>query len=151
MSTRKEQLFNAKKKPSGSSVIPATVRFKHNKKKGSIDPLSPQEKMLCALRKVLGDMSSGGGRWFIMGNKVKLTQVPTTTEGKPGGPQSYRAAGRCKVGVAQGKSLVTKYIEFSISYRDVVDDRGLADVVYFDPTTVDELARTTPVDLSDLG
>jgi hypothetical protein len=148
MSTRREQLFSAKKPPPGSAMIPATVRFRHNKKKGLIEPLGAQEKMLCALRKVFADMSNKDERWCIVGNQVQILGAPTTTEGKPKGPQSYRASGRCKVAIMRSDGMTSKLIEFSISYKDVVDDRGLADVIYFDPTTVDEVPRNSPIDRS---
>lgn len=148
MSTRREQLFSAKKPTPVSAMIPATVRFRHNKKKGMIEPLAPQEKMLCALRKVFAHMSDKDTRWCIVGNKVQVLSAPTTTEGKPKGPQSYRASGRCKVALMRSDGMTTKLIEFSISYKDIVDDRGLADVVYFEPTTVDEVPRTSPIDRS---
>ncbi len=80
MSIRREQLFSAKKTSPGSSVIPATVQFVHNKKKGMLEPLSPQGKLLCALRKVLADMSGRDGRWCILGNKVHITEEPSTHE-----------------------------------------------------------------------
>jgi hypothetical protein len=151
MPTRREQLFSAKKTSAASNVIPATVRFKIDKKKGRLDPLPPEQKMLCALRKVLSSMSGREERWCIMGNKVEITSPPSTTEGKPGGPQSYRAAGRCKVAVMRGDGMVTKFIQFSISYRDTLDALGIADVEYFDPTVIDEIKRGSPTNLSALA
>lgn len=152
MPTRKEQLFNSKKGSVESSMISATVKFRHNKKKGLIEPLRPQEKMLCALRKVLTAMSDGGNcRYFIANNKVQLLKAPSTTQGKPGEAQSYYAKGRFRAGVClpDGASS-SKILEFEISYRDVVDDRGLADVEYFDPTSIDVLPKNTPMDISEL-
>lgn len=154
MPTRKEALFNAKKGSPGHDVIPATVKHQIDKKKRRLRPLSGEEKMLCALRKVLAAMSDGnehGCRYYIAGNKVQLTQRPKTTAGKKGEPQSYTAAGRCKIGVCHASHATFKVIEFKISYRDILDDRGLADVEYFDPTTIDELARDTPVDISAIA
>lgn len=152
MPTRREQLFNAKKDAPGHSVIPATVKFIIDKKKKRLKVLPPESKMLCALRKVLADMSEkdqGGCRYYIAGNKVQITSAPTTTSGKAGEAQSYRAAGRCKVGVClpNGKARMM-FIEFTINFRDIEDDRGLADIEYFDPTTIDGLPKNTPVDIS---
>jgi len=148
-------LFNAKKKAPDSTVIPSTIRFKLNKKKGLLDPLQPHEKMLCALRKALADMSDGdqrGCRYFIANGKVQMLKMPTTTAGKKGEAQSYNARGRCRVGVCHPDDKSSSIIvEFSISYRDIVDDRGLADVEYFDPTTIDMLPKNTPLDLSGLS
>ncbi len=154
MQTRKEQLFNATKGQRAINVVPATIKFVHNKKKGIIEPLSSQEKMLCALRKCLAEMSNkspDGCRYYIAGNKVEVTQTPLTTDGKKGGVQSYRAAGRCRLGVAHAAGHVTStFVEFTISYKDTVDDRGLADVVYFDPTTIDVINRAGPINVAHL-
>lgn len=146
MRTRKESLFSAKKKSSDSSVISARVKFKLNKKKGVIDELKPHEKMLCALRKVLADISSSGDHcsYFIANDEVYITKAPTSTEGKPGEARSYHARGRFRAGVClPGGESTTKVMAFEISYKDVVDEIGLADVVYFDPTTIDELPKNT--------
>jgi hypothetical protein len=154
MSTRREQLFNAKKKPSTGNVIPATVRFRHDKRAGVIKPLSSNEKMLCALRKALAAMSSSesGLRYYIAGNKVQLTQAPSTTPGRPGEAQSYFAAGRCRVGVCHPAGHATMImVDFSISFKDAMDERGIATVNYFEPTTIDKLAANSPVDLSALA
>lgn len=153
MTTRKEMLYKAGGSKTPNGVIPATVSFRHNRRKGLIEPLSAKEKMLCALRKVLTAMSDrGDGRYYIANNKVELTKAPTTTAGKEGEPQSYHATGRCKVGICNENDTVSfAFIEFGISYRDVKDDRGLADVEYFDPTTIDRLPKNTPIDLSALA
>lgn len=152
MSNRREQLFNAQSKAPERTVIPATVEFKVDKKKKMIKILSPQSKMICALRKVLADMSdksSDGCRFYIANNKIQLTSPPTTTHGKKGEAQSYRASGRCKLGVClPSGGMTTKFVEFSINYRDVEDERGLADIEYFDPTTIDGLSKNTPIDIS---
>jgi hypothetical protein len=147
-------MFEAKKKSSGTDVIPATVKFKIDRKKGRLQPLSAEEKMLCALRKVLASMSDAnehGCRYYIDKNKVQLTRRPTGSEAAPGEPRSYRGAGRCKLGVCHPeghKSSLT--ISFDISFRDVKDERGLDDIEFFDPTTIDELPRNTPLDTSAL-
>jgi len=152
MPTSREQLFNARKKAPERTVIPATVEFKIDKKKKALRTLSAEHKMLCALRKVLADLSdqsSDGCRYYIANDKVQLISNPVTTNGKPGERQSYRAAGRFKAGVCLSNgAMVTKFLEFSINYRDIVDDRGLADIEYFDPTTIDVLSKNTPVDIS---
>jgi hypothetical protein len=155
MPTRKDQLFSAKKRASDSSVIPATVSFRHNRKKGFIEPLRPHEKMLCALRKVLAQMSDAdenGCRYYIANNKVQILKAPSATSGKPGEAKSYHAKGRCRVGVTHPQNHIShKVLEFEISFRDVIDDRGLADVEFFEPTVIDELPRNTPIDVSALA
>lgn len=154
MENRKEQLFQAKQANKTTSIISATVKFKHNKAKGLIEDLAPQEKMLCALRKVLASMSnnnSDGCRYYIANNKVQLLEAPSSSPGKKGEARTYKASGRCKVGVAHKEGhTTTMFVEFSISYRDVVDDRGLADIEYFDPTSIDKIARRGGVNLRDL-
>lgn len=153
MQTRK-QLFNAGGSASSANVIPATVKFVHDKGAGVIQQLSAREKMLCALRKCLAALSNGDGegrRFFISGNKVELLQEPETTESKRGGPQTYRAAGRCRIGVAhRGGHMTTMFIAFEITYRDTLDDRGLPDVTYIDPTSIDEIDRKDPANLKHL-
>jgi hypothetical protein len=155
MPTRKETLFNAKKRSVESNVIPATISFRHNKKKGFIEPLTAQEKMLCALRKVLADLSDANDdkcRYFIANNKVQILKAPSTTAGKAGEAQSYHAKGRFRAGVClPNGNAASKILAFEISYRDIVDDRGLADVEYFDPTVIDELPKNTPLDMSALS
>ena len=151
--TRREQLFKTQQPPPASNIIPATVQFRHNKKKGMIEPLSSQEKMLCALRKCLAVMSdkSGNVRYYIAGNKVQVIQEPVGSPARDGEGRSYRAVGRCRLGVCHADdSHTTKFVEFTINFRDTVDDRGMSDVAYFDPTIIDELERNGPIDLSML-
>lgn len=153
MQPRKTQLFNANKAAPPANIIPATVKFEHDKKAGIIKQMNSQQKMLCALRKCLAKMSDSNpaGRYYIAGNKVELLSAPTTTAGKAGEPQSYRASGRCRVRQAHGAGHVTTlFIEFTISYRDKVDDRGLPDVEVMDPTTIDQLDRSTAINLRHL-
>jgi hypothetical protein len=142
-------LFNAKKGSPIPNQVSTTVKFKLDKKKGRLVPHSAKEKMVCALRKVLAAMSDqdeNGCRFYIDGKTLHVTRPPTASEARPGEPRSYKAAGRCRVGVchpAGHKS--SKVIEFSISFRDTKDDRGLDDIEFFDPTTIDELPRNTPL------
>ena len=147
-------MFSTRNTQPEHNMIPATVQFRLDKKKRMLRPLSAEQKMLCALRKALTTMSDSdthGCRYHIAGKNVMLTQTPSTTKGKEGEPQSYRAAGRCRLGVChpQGHAS-TKLVEFAISYRDTLDDRGLPDVEYFDPTTIDELPRDTPLNVGNL-
>ena len=154
MTTRK-QMFEAASKPSGADIIPATVSFKIDRKKGRLRALSPEEKMLCALRKALTTMSDKnkhGCRYYIDNNKVQLTKRPSGSSAAPGQASSYTAAGRCKVGVCHPEGHKSSVmIEFNISFKDVKDSRGLDDVIFFDPTTIDELPRNTPIDVSALS
>ena len=127
MSTRRESLFKAGTGPVSSDVIPATVKHEIDKSRKELRILTPEEKMLCALRKALADMSDGKENFYIAENKVQLTRRPTTTEGKKGEPQSYQAAGRCKVGICREENTVSfKVIGFRISYRDIMKATGLS-------------------------
>lgn len=154
MRNKKTNLMTSKTSSADTGLISPTVRFQHNRRKGLIEPLSAQEKMLCALRKALAHMSDSdphGCRYYISG-KVKILQAPRTTQGKEGEPQSYRARGRCRVRLCHPQGHTSsKVIAFDISYRDVKDEMGLADVQYFDPTTIDELPRNTPIEASVLA
>jgi hypothetical protein len=67
-----------------------------------------------------------------------------TGDSRPGAAQTYFGKGRCKIGVAHKDGSVSfRVIEFSITFRDTSDERGLADVDYLDPTTVDKLPPDT--------
>jgi hypothetical protein len=149
MPIRREMLFETSNKPSQSDSIPATVKFTIDKKKRMMKMLTPEGKMLCALRKALAQMSdkeANGCRFYIDDNKVQMLKRPATAGGRPGEAHSYTASGRCKLGVChpQGHKS-SKVIEFSISYKDTHDSLGLPDVEFFDPTTIDELPRNTQI------
>ena len=150
----RKQIFEAKKKSPGGNIIPATVKFTIDRKKGRMKPLSARGKMLCALRKALASMSDGnshGCRYYIDNKKVLVTREPSGSAASPGSAMSYRAAGRCKLGVCHPEGhKSSQMISFDISFRDVKDDRGLDDVEFFDPTTIDELQGNTPLDVSGL-
>jgi len=154
MQTRKE-MFSATKKAPTTDVIPATVKHRIDKKAERLGVLSPNEKMICALRKALTKMSDAqadGCRYFIANNKVQVLSAPSASAGKDGDARTYSARGRCKLGVCHpGGHSSTMLIEFSINFRETTDDRGLADVEFIDPTTIDELPRGTPVDASLLA
>lgn len=154
MQTRKE-MFSALKKAPTTNVIPATVKHRLDKKAQRIAILTPNEKMICALRKALSkmsDASDAGCRYYIANNKIQLLAAPSAAAGKEGEAKTYSAKGRCKVGICHpGGHSSSKVIEFSLTFRDVLDDRGLADVEFIDPTTIDELTRGTPIDSSLLA
>jgi hypothetical protein len=151
MANRKQQLFNSQSPKKSTTVIPATVSFKIDKKAKGMKPLTSLDKMKCALRKVLADLSDKnphGCRYYIANNKIQLSRAPDPAIPKPGEGKTYKAAGRFKAGVCHPKgNMTTQFLEFSITFKDVVDDRGLPDVRYVDPTTVDVLAKNSPADL----
>lgn len=149
MPTRRELLYKAGSQKPPPNTISATVRFRHNKKKGIVEPLSASEKMLCALRKaltVMSDKDTTGRRFFIADNKVEIVQAPSTTQARKGEPQSYRAAGRCRLRAIHPDGHTSSMkVQFDISYRDVVDAIGLADVEYLEPTTIDMIPKATKI------
>lgn len=154
MENRKEALFRAKQVNPPLTVIPATVKFRHNKSAGIIEELQPHEKMICALRKVLTAMSEKddkGRRFYIANNRIQITQAPTESAGKAGSGRTYKASGKCKLGASHpGGHMTTTFVEFTVSYRDTMDDRGLADVEYFDPTSIDAIDRKGGANLDAL-
>lgn len=154
MQTRKE-MFSAIKKAPISNVIPATVRHRVDKKAQKMSELTPNEKMICALRKALtklSDANTDGCRYFIANNRIQLLSAPVAAAGKAGDARTYGAKGRCKVGICHpGGHSSSMVIEFSLTFRDIADDRGQPDVEFMDPTTIDELPRGTPIDSSLLA
>jgi hypothetical protein len=149
--TRKE-LFSASKKPTNTTVIPSTVVFRHDKKKGRLKPLAPREKMVVALKRILAKMSdedAHGCRYYVDNNKIQVMREPTGSAAKEGERQTFRAAGRCRVGVCHPHGTKTsKIIQFDISFRDTRDDRGLDDIEWVDPSVIEELPKNTPIDVS---
>jgi len=149
MQMRKE-MFAASRKAPDTNIISATVNHRLDKKAQRIATLSPNDKMICALRKALSKMSDGheaGCRYFIANNKIQLLSAPTSSGGREGEAQTYNAKGRCRLGVCHpGGHSSSVSIEFNLTFRDVMDDRGLADVEFIDPTVIDEIPAGTPID-----
>ena len=154
MTTRRE-LFNAKKPPAqeGSDLVKSTVNYMFAgddaKKKGELRKLSADEKMLCALRKVLASMSnegSGAVRYFIDGAQVRVTSRTDSAGAKKDEPSTYHRRGTCRLGLAHKSGEASyKMASFEISFRDAVDQLGLPDVAYFNPTSIEELPTGTPL------
>lgn len=142
-------LFEVSEKPAPGNIIPATVDFKIDKKKRRMRVLSPEEKMLCALRKVLTNMSDkdvNKCRYFIDNNQVQLIKRPVSNGGREGEAKNYTASGRCKIGVCHpGGHKSSMMIEFKIAFRDTKNDLGLDDVEYLDGTTIDTLPANTVI------
>lgn len=152
---RRERLFATQRGGAPPPDLVSThINFQHRpgdrrRKRGELRQLSPEEKMLCALRKVLAQMSHNAGgraRYFTIGDKCRIHARHVSPGAKDGDPGTYRFSGRCQLGVAHATGdSVTKMIEFNISFRDIKDAMGLPDVEYFEPTTVDELPPNTPL------
>lgn len=148
-------LFEAKKKLPDLTLIPTTVSFKLDKPNGRLHALKATEKTVCALRRVLATMSrsrSDGCRYYLDGGKVQLLSGPTSSEAKPGEAKTYQVKGRAKVGVCHPEGhKSTKFVEFSMSFRDTKDSLGLDDVVFLDDTQIQELPHNTPIDTRALN
>lgn len=152
---RRDRLFAASGGSGGTSdLVPTHVNFMHGRQDrrrppGELRQLQPEEKMLCALRKVLAHMSAEAGgkaRYFIVGTECRVRERHVSPGAKKGDPGTCRFAGRCEVGVAHASGEAAfKMIDFTVSFRDVEDPMGLPDVEYFDPTTVDEIDSATPL------
>jgi hypothetical protein len=145
---RRDQLFNAKPANGGDASLASTrVRFQFGRsdparKKGELRQLSPEEKAMCALRKVFAKMSAetlGKQRFSVVGDQWRVLERHVFPGAKSGDPGSYRFRGRCLMAIAHTDGDSLKMVEFEVSFRDVENDLGLADVEYIDPTTVDEI------------
>lgn len=149
MTTRKEQLFSTQKKTVDPAIVSSRVRHVEDKSGAKVRDLSSIEKMLCALRKVLAESSAPGARYYISSDNVKITKAPEPSDPKV--KRTYTAAGYCRLGVHAPDNTVTfKSAEFNITFRDIVDSRGLPDVEHIDPTTLELLDPQHPIDLSSL-
>lgn len=143
--TRKQQLFAAKKPAVDVSIVPTTVKYVMDKNK-HLTALSQDAKMICALRKVLVTMSDEnkvGQRYFVASPTCQVISRSSSPGIKSGEPGIYSARGRIKIGLTGPDGVSYKNIEFTINFRDVKDRMGLADVEYVDPTTIDELPSGT--------
>lgn len=131
------------------NVVSTRVKHRVNRKKGTLDPLSRDEKMLCALRKALASKSglpeSAESRYHIDGDKLYVSRRGGGVQTKPGEPTTYTATGRFRMGMIHGDRASFRVAKFNITYRDVRDDRGLPDVDFIEPTTIDFLPKGTPV------
>ena len=144
---KRKDMFKSSVPPAPSNIVPSTVSFKLNRKAGRVEALSPVDKMKCALRKVLvklSDDNDDGCRYYIDGSGIEVLAAPVAQPVREGEPSTYRAKGRCRLGVCHPEGhKSSKIIEFSLTFRDTEDAMGLADVDYIDPTTIDELPKTT--------
>ena len=145
--TNRTRLFELAKQAPPTDHIPTVVKFGVDKRTKTLKTLSTDEKMLCALRKVLAQMTSASHdyNYYIASGTVRVLSrsgSPPT----PGGRGEYTASGRFKLGKTHGKECSSEPVHFTISFRDTVDYRGLADVEYFDPTVIDSLPPGVSID-----
>ena len=155
---QRRSMFSTGTAKAADDRVRSSTSFVIDKKAQKLKDRPNQEKMLSALRKVLSDMSDKddqGRRYYIHSNKVQILKPPSDNPSRKGEPQTYFGSGRFVVGVIvpptdeNSSGLVTKNVEFAITFRDTVDAMGLPDVGYLEPTHVDDLTDT-PVKMVDL-
>ena len=115
MSKRESFIGRSEPATADPNLISGTVKRKLNRKgrkRGTLDPLSRDEKMLCALRKALADKSgleeTGGARYYIADNQVYITNRGGNAEGNGG----YTAKGRFKLGSINGDTAGFRMAQF---------------------------------------
>jgi len=128
-----------------STRIPRNV----DKRKGKLNALTADNKMRSAIGKALS-MKSGlddpdGASYFISGDKMYVTARGGGVQTKKGEKTTYSASGRFILGKAFKDHVCYFTAEFSITFRDTVDDLGLPDVAVVEPTTIDILPKGTPI------
>ena len=142
MATRKQQLFSTKNKPASTGMgVSTKVKFEVDKKTKTMKTMSPEQKMICAVRKILATMSDAEKRYYIEGTTVSLdAPVETFPGSKEGEPSTYRARGHCKLGISHTTGNVSyQNVKFEVSFRDSKDSLGLPDVSTIDPSSIDEI------------
>jgi len=142
--TRKQRLVAAKQQQDerNQGVIKTRIKQAVDGKSKRPVGLTQDQKMLCALRKVLvavSERSEDNQRFFLSGETMRVDERSSSPGAKEGDPGTYHAKGSFRLGVIHpGKGGVTyKQAAFDIHFRDTIDDRGFSDVEYDDNTTVD--------------
>lgn len=148
MPIAKTALFGGSKtKPGHPTTVSAKVDFKVDPKTKMMKPMPATQKLICALRKVLAQMSDSKARYWISDNAVQLTSP--LTESGPSGKATYQASGRARLGVGHANNETSSVVvEFTISFRDSKDDMGLPDVAVDPETEVNQLPPDTAITLS---
>ena len=145
--SRAQSLFSSKQRPPADTELIGTgVKHQVDRQKKTLRELSFDEKLLCALRLVLANMSDEaevkGTRYFIGGEQVRVTERRTSPGVKEGDPSTYYAEGRCQMGVSHADGGAGfRMVEFKISFHDTEDANGLRTVNYFDPTSLDGISN----------
>ena len=149
--TRKQRLVAAKQQQDAQreGVISTRVSGKVDGKTKRPVPLSQDQKMLCALRKVLvavSEENKDGQRFFLSGQEMRVTERAASPGAKEDDPGTYHARGSFKLGIIHpGKGGVTyKHATFDIHFRDTIDDRGFRDVAYDDGSTTLDIEPGPP-------
>lgn len=151
MSMRKESMLRSQvpKTPPGSGKMRSTtVPRVINKEKRELAPLTASDKMLVAFRKVLVKMSvddPDGSRFHISGTLLRVIDQPSEQTVKEGEFASYSGSGYAKLGVSLKNGMMSyRYVHFVINFKDCLNDNGLPDVEFFDPTEVDDVGLHHP-------
>lgn len=137
MNPGKTTLFNGSAPAPASLLIPITVKRTISRKTKTLEPMPVEQRMLCALRKVLATMSTKERRFYISNEGVRLN-APISGKG------TYEASGRCRLGVAHGNGNNSfLVVDFKLSFRDSADQFGFGDVTVLEDTQVTQLPPDT--------
>lgn len=151
---QRRSMFTTNKEPVRDNTILATTKFELDKQAKRLKALAPNDKMKCAVRKILTDMSDRdeeGRRYFILSRRIEVLKEPSPGPARSGEPQTYSGKGRFKMGVSLPTGeMARRDVEFGVSFRDTVDDRGLPDVVYIEPSYIDDITGSS-VKMPDLS
>jgi hypothetical protein len=121
------------------NLISTTVTRKLNRRKGELNKLSRDEKLLCALRKALSSKSGADASYYIVDEGVYVTRRGGGVPARSGEAVSYTASGRFKMGAIQEEKVAFSMVEFNLTYRDTVDEHGMLDIEFSEPSTIKEL------------
>lgn len=144
---RKRVPFFGKKKSEKAdpNMVSTKVTRKVNKKKGRLNQLTADEKMLCAIRKALASKSglaeAGNARYYVSGDELYVLSRGGGVQTKKDEPTTYTARGRFKLGMVHDANCCFRIAEFNITFKDTVDERGIPDVDFLEPTTIDLLPK----------
>lgn len=130
-----------------TGMIP--TRFKRHivKSEMKLNDLSPEEKVVAVLTKCLAIQGSkDNANYYVSGKEMYCPEVLVTGSGKNvhGPTASYSASGRFKAGKAEGDHLRYAVMEFSVRFRDGLDELGLPDLA-IEEVTINELPKGSPL------
>lgn len=137
---------NTKKDTGG--MIPTRFKTSIDKKKRRPRELDPESKVVAALSKCLTLKSTEDNvQYYIAGDEMYCPSVGVTksrTDAKKGDQVSYTAKGRFKAGRVIEGGLSFSMIEFSIKFRDSVDEMNLPDLL-IEEADMKELDKNAPL------
>jgi len=121
------------------NLISTTVSRKLNRRKGELNKLNRDEKLLCALRKALATKSNSEASYYIVDDGVYVARRGGGVPARSGEAVSYTASGRFKMGAIGAEKVAFSMVEFDLTYRDVVDEHGMLDIEFSEPSTIKAL------------